>query len=645
MTDVKTSNTINSSSAPDIARLRGRANRGFEHVFLKNALAETPDVTTVEAGNVFSPGAWTCGISVVWRGAGGWYSVEDVPLETIGWRFEDGENGGIAPVLASQWASEELRFHSRLTHLGGIGAAGVDYAQIEVRGGDVLGKDAARIGVLVRDIKPAGGPISGLSWDETRQVLAIGNGPQLFLEGGADSVEIWPAADRFDAPAALFCWNLSDDLAPLEIKFRVEHGFGDRSLGNLAAPVPHGPAQVDAGFERARADWGSEVPVRIGALSNLSPLSATTLNAVGRTRFEAARTGKDARIARVWELSCHHLLAASEAGTARIGALNYPHLWLRDGVLVARAFDLMGRHDLARIACDEIAPQIFAGGFGAESDAPGQGIWALVSHARQTDDFAWLERQWPHISARLDWIEAMLTTRTPLFAVGTGRIPAYLETPAINVVCLPAQNGVISGRMDWHEPNFFINCWSVRGLRDGAFAAGKRGDQAAFERWNARADDLETALFGRLLLDFGNPRDAIITPYPSETLTAPHSLPFLKERFAAWFGGERLDPNGARRREELWTYFEVAQIHNAFRLGLVEKAWICLDTLLGDELEVGAYIEGKPGGNEWLPFGNGAKRRGWLDPKTARGGNMPHGWTCAEIINLLHFLSDSSSYS
>ncbi len=603
--------------ATEFERLRSRVNRGYSHVFLKNALAETCDVTTVEAGNVFSPGAWTCGISTVWQSENGWKSVEDLTLEALNWRFEDGENGGIAPVLASKWQSNGLKFHSRLTHLGGEGAAGVDYAKIEVSG--AAGRE---IGIMVRDIGPAGGKISSLTWDESRPMLSIGGGPRLFLESAPDLVQIWPADEQFDAPAALLLWRFDSEAARFEIQFRVEHGFGDRALGNLAAPSPHGPQAVEAGFERAIASWKTELPMRISRISD---------------EFTDSKAVPDARIARVWEMCAFHLLAASEAGTARIGALNYPHLWLRDGVLAARAFDLMGRHDLARRACDEIAPQIFAGGFGAESDAPGQGIWALVSHARETNGFSWLNARWPHIEARLGWIERMLKAQTPLRAVGSGRIPAYLDTPAINVVCLAAQNGCIAGRMDWHSPNFFINCWSVRGLRDGAFAADLRGEESAAQKWNALADGLESAVFGHLLPAFGNPRDAIITPYPSETLTGAGFLPALRDHFAAWFRANRLDENG-RRREMLWTYFEVAQIHNAFRLGLQEEAWTCLDALLDDELETGAFPEGMAGGNEFLPFGNGAKRRGWLDPRAARGGNMPHGWTCAEIINLWHFI-------
>ena len=36
-----------------------------------------------------------------------------------------------------------------------------------------------------------------------------------------------------------------------------------------------------------------------------------------------------------------------------------------------------------------------------------------------------------------------------------------------------------------------------------------------------------------------------------------------------------------------------------------------------------------------LPYRNDLGARGWLDPEHARGGNMPHNWTSAEMITCL----------
>ena len=348
----------------------------------------------------------------------------------------------------------------------------------------------------------------------------------------------------------------------------------------------------------------------------------------------------DPRIARLWNRSAYHLLAAMENGLPRIGVANYPVFWMRDCVLVLRALDLVGRFDLGRAGCDYLAPLIFSGGFGAESDAPGEGIWALVSHASITQDFAWLKSHFPLIKQRVEWLERMTEADAPIRCVGENRLPAYLETPGIDLLCLASENGLIRGRMDWHSPDFYINCWAVAGFRLAAHTATEIGEESLARAWAYRADRLEEALAKYLLPAYGNDRDSIVVPHPTGVLLGHTKT--LRAKFEAWFRANRLHPDGTRRPEPLWTYFEVGQLHNAFRLGLDDLAWHSLDGLLSEggtaAWDVSAFPEGAPGGAEYLPYRNGAGRRGWLDPQNALGGNMPHGWTAAEWIMLLRDL-------
>jgi len=195
----------------------------------------------------------------------------------------------------------------------------------------------------------------------------------------------------------------------------------------------------------------------------------------------------------------------------------------------------------------------------------------------------------------------------------------------------------VRGRMDWHSPDFYINCWCVAGLERAAWAAQRVGEVRDAERWDEERRELEAAIIERLLPSFGNPRDAIVTPYPTRALTGARDA--LTGRFRSWFASTRLDEGGRRRREALWTYFEAAQIHNALLLGLKDEAWKCLDGMLGDGLEpsrdVSAWVEGVPLGNERLPFRNDVGSRGWLGGERAIAGAMPHNWTGAEMVNLI----------
>ena len=101
----------------------------------------------------------------------------------------------------------------------------------------------------------------------------------------------------------------------------------------------------------------------------------------------------------------------------------------------------------------------------------------------------------------------------------------------------------------------------------------------------------------------------------------------------------RLTPEGTRNREPLWTYFEAAQIHNAFLLDERERAWACLDGFLSDKQWYGMsiYTESTYGKTEMLPFGRHERTRGWLQ-KGAAGANMPHNWTSGEAFLLLRDL-------
>ena len=110
----------------------------------------------------------------------------------------------------------------------------------------------------------------------------------------------------------------------------------------------------------------------------------------------------------------------------------------------------------------------------------------------------------------------------------------------------------------------------------------------------------------------------------------------FKNWFRKWYRKNRIDENNNRKSENLWTYFEAAQIHNAFLLGYAEDAWKSLDGFLDDPRFGGMsiYFESEYSGTEMLPYNNAPDKKGWLK-KGAIGANMPHNWTSAEMFNLL----------
>lgn len=583
------------------------ANRGSVHVFLGSPWSDACDKTVAEPGGAFSPGVWTCGITV-WVEENGRLTTPDLlDAGQIDCRFGSARQPG-PPVLVSRWDAGPLRVTTELATLGGHGSEAADFLRVRLAAdGAPDGAGPVRVHLLVRGHGPAGGRLRDARWPGDGHLTLDGD-RRVTPEPAPSAVTVRTRPDG--ETAAVITWEAAPGAGPWSCGAVVEHAFTDRPGGGLL-PLerPHAATGVADGLAAAVSGWATGLPARVFA--------------------------PDPAVAAAWEASAHHLLAQSECGIPRIGAVDYPVLWMRDTVVAVHALDLVGRHDLARAACDHLAPHVFSGGFGAESDAPGQGIWVLVEHAARTGDTAWLERRYDAVRERAEWLERMRTAAEPLRAVGHNRMPRYLGSPALNVVCLPAAEGLVRGRMDWHAPDLYINCWAYAGFRRAAEAAtllGRRDDAA---RWSRAADELDAAIAEHLLPHYGNERDPAVAPYPTGALAGHREA--LRGHFARWYRRHRLTVSGGRRRERLWTYFEAAQAHNALRLDLVEEAWATLTPMLrdGGPWPLAAYGEGEPAGFESLPFGTPPGRDGWLDPSRTASGNMPHVWTAAELIGAL----------
>jgi hypothetical protein len=210
------------------------------------------------------------------------------------------------------------------------------------------------------------------------------------------------------------------------------------------------------------------------------------------------------------------------------------------------------------------------------------------------------------------------------------RHAAARQSPGSSIVCLEAKDGLIQGRMDWKVQLIYANAWSICGLELAAWASQKLGRQQDSERFRTRAHTLKEALVRALPGVPFNPRELVVSPHPTGAFDGVEAF---AERFEGRFRKERLDGNGGRVPEPLWTYFEAAAAHNAMLLGMREEAWTLLSGMMGDgEWDVTAFVEGRPGGYEADPFGDWGRVNGGLDPHEAFAGNMPHNWTSAEFV-------------
>lgn len=572
-------------------------NSGRMHMFLGHPLSDGGDKTVIEPGNTSSPGVWTCGISLWWERQHNVITPDMLPPEKMEWVF--GDENGLPPEVTAKYDAFGRTITHKLANLGAEGSEGVDFHHVTTSTGTAM-----KAYIVVKSEGPAGKKLSVMAWDDESGILTIGGGILLVPETAPETVHLeWIG----DEPVAALEYPLFEG-DPFSLRFKVIHRFEDCPMGAELPISRHAGLSVGEGFAKAGKEWNDALPARI-----FSP---------------------NYKLTQVWERCCAHILNAMELGNPRIGAVHYPLFWMRDGVLVLRALDLMGRHDLARIGCEMLAPTIYAGGFGAEADAPGEGIWALVAHARMTRDTAFLQEVFPLIQKRVAIIEEMITTTKIMRGLSECRAPMCVDWPTNNIICFPAEDGCINGRMDHHHPNFYINLWALQGLRDAAEAARLLMHEAIAGAWQKKADILALAIERNLLPAFGtNERDSIVTPHPCNVIGSRTA--FL-HRFKADFLKRRLI-DGKRHRETLWTYFEAAQLHNAMLMGMVEETWVCLRGLLSDgPYDASVYVEGDAGDpNHDLKFGNGENRRGWLNHARSIAGNMPHNWTNAEMVSLI----------
>jgi hypothetical protein len=329
-----------------------------------------------------------------------------------------------------------------------------------------------------------------------------------------------------------------------------------------------------------------------------------------------------------------HMLTATVGDQARIAPLSYPLPWLRDSVFIIRCFDLAGFHDLARAATEYCARNDFFGGFGAEGDAPGEGLWALAQHYRITRDKAWLEKVYPTIRRKCEWLFRMRRTKEP--------IQVFVDTPTLafthaernaGVICLAGQDGLIMGTMDHHIAVSWVNHWAICGLREAAYAARKLGLESDAATYGTEASELKGALeafIERTPTYFEWERTVNSLLWPCRVWEDdPQSI---APGFSAWWDAHRGAGDDDYQPEPYWLYFELAQAHNALLLGHRERAWRVVQYRLRHQDLPGLY--------GWREGGDGVGTQNATQGVTLipqlRGCHRfpsitPHGWSQAEM--------------
>lgn len=555
--------------------------RGTGHVLL--GIPGTPEEWKAyqEPGGSFSPAFGSFGVSfrVVDAQGQSITTSDTLPLDQIAQRL-------VWPDKPAWPKRPDLpAVESRTPYYQATWSA-VDVGKFRLR---LVSQSANATWIVVRSPGPAGGPLSALHWA----------GGSLFIN------------DR---------WRLTLGGAPAELEIA-----DPRSQPGTATPrVVSWPAEKDWGYAIFRLLPRQEywLTIEDARQPEFYPLPAP------RGRADVKLDLPEPEFAACLHAQVAHILVGLVGNETRPGdPNNYPLNWLRDGAYVVSALARAGLLQTAAELCGPIAVNDFFGGFGAEADAPGLALWAMDEVAARVADRGFDEALWPHVERKVGLILEMLDATTVVRKPFSGPIvPAHARKPDLDLVCWPAKDGLIQGRMDWQRPLLYVNAVSYRGLVSAAKLATRTGRNTQAESWRARADALREAWSQALQTDeAGNERSSTCGLHP--TWVVANREAYRTALLAQWNSSRAAD--GSFKNRPLWTYFDLARVHQWLLLEDPLRAWADLRWFWANQAAPGLYTWWESNGEE-NTFGRWETVRGWAQPPYV----TPHYWTAAEMILL-----------
>ena len=603
------------------------APRSDTRVFLGEPCGPEGAKTTVEPGNSFSPGMATFGVTwwIRFPQNNTFFSPDLAAIEELKWSFED----GFLPVIHCDVAIDPISVRHSLFQ------DGTSENQSEAVCGkmELVNKDGAEreisLFLVLRSLGPAGGPITDLRVGKDKKSLWLLNRNLPLL--GVDQV-----------PNKIGC------------------GVGDPSEGARSGAIDGAPSAVDKDgwvygmmqFDltlKPSESWSVRfdapiqshgvVPEELPGLQVLRPESFESRAEAHINNWKERLQSISVDVPEVnfrnaFYANLQHMLVATVGDQIRLAPLSYPLPWMRDSVAIMRCFDLAGFHDLALKTSEICVRQDFFGGFGAEADSPGQGIWALAEHYRITKDRDWLRRVYPSIERKCDWILQMRRAEKPIQVVlDTPLLPFMQAYRNVGTICLAAKDGLIMGVMDMHVREGQTNQWCICGLDEAAYAAAELGYEEDARFYQSEAADLKAALSRYMektpnFFEWERNVNSLVWP----TRTWEYEPEKVIEGFKAWWKEQR-GSESSYIPEKYWVHFELGQIHNALMLGLREQAWQGLKYRLENQDIPGLY--------GWREYGGGMEVAG----NAVNGVSLinqlrgcqkfdkitPHGWCAAEM--------------
>lgn len=597
-------------------------NRSDTHIILGVPGSLEGFKTPVEPGNSFSPGPGTFGIScwIFDHSSRKLFAPEMMKLPELAWRFYK----GYIPILSSTWRASNVRVESRLFTDGDNTISDIkDYLTISLEN---QGNETVDVSLylVVRSFGSAGGPIKHIGISENGVDVEINHFPLIYPEEEPTSFGAVSYTDtKMDICQFLIKGKLpksrsvNDDSTWASGALEYRFNLVSKEKKSLYFVFP-----VQSNFWMFNWIKHPKRPLKV------KDKEKNFITRWQREYISIDLKTPDKRFTEAFYAQLTHQWMATVYNAPRVSPLCYPLWWLRDGVYILNSLDKEGFHEFVEKSCKEIAPRDVFGGFGSEGDGPGQSIWALTEHYLLTRDETYLREIYSSLLRKAKLIVEMRHADRPIKQFTEFCIPQNMLSPATDLMCRPAKEGLIQGRMDSHFPIFWVNGFSYMGLKRVAYCARILGDNEKSEYFETEAEELINAIKHKVPLEFGkNDRDLTSALWP--TRWASSKDPKIRKAFDIFWDTVRC-PNGKYQPEPLWTYFELGQAHNYLFLGQRERTWVSLNYFLSHHTAPGLYTYHEGNGDE-NSSGLWQRCRGWDKIKYV----TPHGWTSAELFLLL----------
>jgi hypothetical protein len=552
--------------------------RGLAHVVLAKPGSQQPEKAYHEPGGSFSPAVNSFGVSIWVRDASGRLKTtsDALPMSQLRQQFFWFKPQEIPAIVTT------TPHYEAAWSCGGPGNAALRLAS--------RGDPQERLELVIRSVGPAGGPINKIVWDGTRLrindtwTVAITPRPKAVWighEGDADWTTQRTQARSWTGGDGWGCARIELAGAPCKVTLR-----------NSVPPQPN--------------------PLRCPAVRARLTLELPDARFVDCLQAQAA----------------HLLMGLLDRRTPPGEPTNYPLAWQRDGVAVVAGLARAGQTGVVRQLAEYFAENDFFGGFGAEGDAPGQGLRVLEDVAGRLHDTAFDRWLWPHVERKAGLVLKMAAADQPMRMPYAGPIvPVHRKRNDLDLVCEAARDGLIMGRMDFGIRSSYITAVSCSGLRGAAALAGRLNHLEEAGRWRAVADGLQQAWLKKT--QWAEQRTYISGLWPT-WVAAPEKSAYR----------DHLGQFGKPEQFEPWTYFIAAAGHQWVFLDEPARAWETLEWFWNHQTSPGLYTWWEGTGEE-NTFHLWEKVRGWVKPPCV----TPHYWTAGEMlamqVDMLAYVDES----